>query len=217
MFYSGIGVVLVLLGAVGLLFAARVLLRGGWLLGWLRGMFGFAVLALGLLVGLAALDVFSYRQILTEKSLATVSFEKVETQKYNATLVDAEGNEQRFELYGDQWQLDARLVKWSGSLAGLGIKPGYRLDRISGRYLSLEDERHARRSVYALAESPYGIDLWAWLNGASSQMPWIDAVYGNAAFVPMEDGALFEVTLSHTGLLARPLNDPAKEAVNRWQ
>ena len=48
-------------------------------------------------------------------------------------------------------------------------------------------------------------------------MPWIDAVYGNAAFVPMEDGALFEVTLSHTGLLARPLNDPAKEAVNRWQ
>ncbi|TQV81293.1 cation/multidrug efflux pump [Exilibacterium tricleocarpae] len=217
MFYSAIAIVFILLGLVGLLGAARVLLHRGWLLGWLRGMLGLGILSVGLLIGLMAFDIFSYQQILTEKSLATISFEKVASQKYNATLVDGDGNEQRFELYGDQWQLDARLVKWSGALAGFGIKPGYRLDRISGRYFSLEDERNAKRSVYALTESPYGIDLWAWLNQSTSTLPWIDAVYGNAAFVPMEDGALFEVTLSHTGLLARPLNDPAKDAVTRWQ
>ncbi len=217
MFYNAVAVAFVLICLTGLYLAGRVLLRKGWLLGWLRGMCGMVVLALGLLVGLIAFDIFSYQQILNEKSLATVSFKKLASQRYNAVLVDADGREQRFELYGDQWQLDARLVKWSGAMAGFGIKPAYRLDRISGRYFSLEDERSARRSVYPLVESRYGIDLWAWLHQANRELPWIDAVYGNATFVPMEDGALYEVTLSHTGLLARPLNDPAKQAVSRWQ
>jgi len=35
--------------------------------------------------------------------------------------------------------------------------------------------------------------------------------------LPMGDDALYEVTLSNTGLLARPLNDPASKALERWQ
>jgi hypothetical protein len=33
----------------------------------------------------------------------------------------------------------------------------------------------------------------------------------------MEDGALFSVVLSNSGLLARPLNERARVAVNRWE
>ena len=39
----------------------------------------------------------------------------------------------------------------------------------------------------------------------------------SAAFLPMADEALYEVTLSNTGLLARPLNDGAKKALEHWQ
>src|SRR5690625_5714508 len=56
----------------------------------------------------------------------------------------SDGTEQEFDLRGDQWQLDARIIKWQGFVAAMGVKPGYRLDRISGRYYTLEDERSAR-------------------------------------------------------------------------
>ena len=48
-------------------------------------------------------------------------------------------------------------------------------------------------------------------------MPWIDAVYGSATYLPMADGAVYEVRVSPTGLLARPLNDVARKAVAGWK
>jgi hypothetical protein len=131
--------------------------------------------------------------------------------------VDSEGRESLYELAGDQWQLDARLIKWPNALATLGVKPGFRLDRISGRYYSLEHERNAERTVYALNESQMGVDVWAFFHGSENVPPVIDAVYGSATFVPMADDALYEILLSHTGLLARPLNQPAQAAVTDWQ
>jgi hypothetical protein len=47
-------------------------------------------------------------------------------------------------------------------------------------------------------------------------MPGVDAYYGTATYLPMADGARFEVTLSRTALLARPVNDAARQAVGDW-
>lgn len=215
MFYEGLALGTIVLGLLLLFFSLKVLVRRGWILGWLRGMCGALLVAGGAILALAALDIFSYQQILAEKTIATLSFERLGTQDYRAVLVDASGNEQRFKLKGDQWQLDARIIKWPGAMASLGVKPGYRLDRISGRYYSLEKERNAERSVHSLGQSQYGVDVWQWLQGYSDLLPFVDAVYGSATFVPMDDGALFEVTLSNSGLVARPLNESAQSAVGK--
>jgi len=215
MVYDGLAILVAVLSLLVVWLASRFLLRGGWFLGWLKGMLGFALTALALVIALIAWDVFSYQQLLDEKSVATVSFERLDSQLYRAVLVDGRGVEQRFELRGDQWQLDARLMKWKGFVAGLGIAPGYRLDRLSGRYYSLEKERSSERTVYALNPSKGDADVWAWLNRWS--LPFVDAHYGSATFVPMSDGALFEVSLSHSGLVARALNERAQSAIERWQ
>ncbi|MCG8573994.1 MAG: hypothetical protein MI810_03860 [Flavobacteriales bacterium] len=217
MFYEGLAVAVVVLALLLLLLSLKVLIRTGWFLGWLRGMFGLVLTGGGVLLALTAYDVFSYQQILAEKAIATLSFEKLGTQRYQATLVDAEGAEQTYELLGDQWQLDARIIKWPGILSAWGVKPGYRLDRISGRYFSLAKERNGERSVYALSQSEFGIDVWAWLQGAGQSLPFVNAVYGSATFVPMDDGALYGVSLTSSGLIARPLNERAQMAVSRWQ
>jgi len=47
-------------------------------------------------------------------------------------------------------------------------------------------------------------------------VPWADALYGSATFMPMADGAAYEVSVSQAGLLARPLNDAARAAVDAW-
>lgn len=215
MFYPILAILITFIGLGILYFSIKVLVKRGWILGWLRGMWGLILVALGLTMGLSAFDLYSYEQIVEEKSVATISFERLGPQRYNATLVDSDGNENRYELAGDQWQLDARILKWPDTLAAVGVKPGYRLDRLSGRYYSLEMERNAERTVYGLDDSPLGVDIWAAFRALDTAL--VDARYGSATFVPMADGAIYEVMLSHTGLLARPVNEPAETAVSRWE
>lgn len=217
MLYDGIAIGFAFIGVVVLILTVKSLFSRGWFLGWLKGTFGICLIAVAATAGLMGWDAYSYNELLDETSVATVSFEKLGEQHYQAILVNAAGNEKRYELRGDQWQLDARIFKWGPSLAKAGLKPGYRLDRLSGRYYSLEKERHAERTVYDLNPSKTGIDLWSWWKAIDSRAPWLDALYGSATFVPMADGALYEINLSHTGLLSRPLNERAQEAVKRWR
>ena len=216
MFYTLLSVFILLLGALLVYRAVKTLSRTRWLLGWLRGMFGLALVASAGALAMVAFDIISYKQLLAEQPVATLSFQQTDEQNYLATLVHSDGKELEFDLRGDQWQLDARIIKWQGFVATMGVKPGYRLDRISGRYYTLEDERSAERTVYDLSDSPWRLDVWQWLRRYPQIMPLMDANYGSATFVPMADNALFEVSLSNTGLLARPLNDPAREALAIW-
>ncbi len=216
MVYSAIAAVAALLALMVAYSAAKLLWKDSWILGWLRGMFGLGMLALAVVFVFIALDIFSYRQIQTEQTVATLSFDKKADQVFEVLVVDAEGVEHRYKIKGDQWQLDARIIKWTGALSNVGIKPGYRLDRLSGRYYSLEKEREEDRTVYAFNESPVGVDVWAWLREAKERLPIVDAVYGSATYLPMADEAVFEISLSAAGLVARPVNDQARSAVSGW-
>jgi hypothetical protein len=48
-------------------------------------------------------------------------------------------------------------------------------------------------------------------------VPWVDALFGSATFVPMADGALYAVSVSQSGLIARPANQAARNAVAGWR
>ena len=174
-------------------------------------------LVLAIFFGLTGLNVFGYQQILVEESVATLSFEKVDEQTYDVVLAQNNGEEKRYSVSGDLWQVDVRLIKWKGFLASLGFTPGYQLDRLQGRYLTLEQERSAKRTVYSLSEPDIGFDLWSAIKLSATWLPVVDATYGNATFVPMADGAIFAVTMSNSGLVARPLNDRADLALKEWQ
>lgn len=215
--YIAITFVIAFIALLLVFWGGKVLLKGSWLLGFLRGTVGLLLLGGALLIVLVALDVYSYRNLADEHSVGTVSFERLDPQHYMVKFSDEDGLAQEFELYGDQWQLDARMLKWKGPLARWGVHPAYRLDRLSGRYLTLQDERNKERSVYALSESSHGVDVWSSLRGLGNRLPVVDAVYGSATFLPMQDGAVYEVRISHTGLLARPLNNQAQSALNEWQ
>lgn len=217
MVYTALVGVIIVLALVIVLGAGRLLLKGRWIFGWIRGMAGLLLLLLAAVLVFGALDLYSYKQLSKEETVATLSFTRQDPQHFKVSLVPSTGTEQQYELYGDLWQLDARLLKWNKSLSGLGLRPSYRLDRLSGRYYSLEQEKTQQRSVYQLGQSKSVVDIWRWLREYGGGVAVVDASYGSATYLPMEDGALFAVNLSGTGLLARPLNDRAKEAVERWQ
>ncbi len=204
----------VLIAIVIVLFviAIKSLLVAGWFTKWLRGSLGFLALALTILGGLLALDILSYYKSIDGEVLATLKFEQIEKQHFEAELVNSEGQLTVYDLWGDQWQLDVRLIQLQGLFNS--ELPSYKLDRLSGRYLSLEQEKNSQRSVYGFIKTPT-VDTWPWLL-EQQWLSMIKAKNGSAAFMPMSDGAIYEVRLFHKGLQASPVNEQAKLAVDTW-
>ncbi len=163
---------------------------------------------------LSAWDLYSYRAVLDESPVASVEFQQRGPQHYEATVTLADTSLQ-YQLFGDQWQLDARVIKWNSSLARLGFEPVFRLERIAGRYQALEDERNKPRSVHAIARSEV-FDLWHWLKRSEALLQFADAEYGSATYLPMSNGARFQITISGLGLVARPQNAEAERAIDNW-
>ena len=71
------------------------------------------------------------------------------------------------------------------------------------------------RSVYALSE-PVPLDVWQFARRYPKLLPGVDAHYGTATYLPMAHDAIYEVKMTRTGLIARPLNEAATEAVGNW-
>jgi len=218
MLYSGFIGIVIVLALIAAYSGLKMIGRGTWLLPWLRGTLGLGLVIFALLLILIGVDMMTYRQLINDKPLGTISFQKKGDQHYlgTLTLIDT-GVEKEYDIRGDQWQIDARIISWTGLLKMLGAKPGYRIDRLSGRYYSLEDEHRKKRTVHQLQNSEYWVDFWKIVRSSGNAVPLVDAVYGSATFLPMEEGAFFEISLTANGLKARPMNDVAEKAINRWK
>lgn len=216
MIYLGVAIVLAIVAALILLLSLRLLI-GNWIIAWLRGSAGLLLLGGAVLLGLAAWDLHGYQQISDVRPIATLAFNKIDNKQFTVSMVDQAGEELRYQLSGDLWQLDVRLLQWVDTLARLGVKPGYRLDRLSGRYLSLEDEQNLPHTAVNLRSDQSVFDVWAWLRGVNRYFSLIDAQYASAAYLPMVDGVLYSVSVGRVGVVAQPLNERAKLAVAQWQ
>jgi hypothetical protein len=174
-------------------------------------------LGAGALLAIVGLNMRTYQRLTYERPVATLEFEEKGPQRYLATLTRLPtGVEQKFELAGDEWQVDARVLKWSGYATLLGLDSRYRLERVSGRYRDVDQDRTAPRSVYALGETPV-IDLWSLAEAHPSWFFFLDGLYGSATYLPMAAGAEYDVTLTQSGLIARPRNDMAKTVSRAWR
>lgn len=214
--YLIISAIFVVLAVVLTLWVIKLLFKKNWFLGWLKGSFGVVLIFGVFVLGSMAYDVYSYKQLESEQNIATISFVSLGEQHFAANFSEYGKSQSTFELHGDQWQLDSRIIKWKGIFTRMGLKTGYRLERISGRYLLLDDERIKKRSIYPVSASINGVDVWSWLKQSKNDA-LVDARYGNSTYLPMVDGGQYQISLSASGLLARPLNQPAIDAVEQWR
>ncbi len=187
---------------------------------WRAGI--YALLSLSLFMAsanglLSSLNIHNYQRLINETELAQISFKRLAPQHFlvDIRLADSAAINQ-FEVSGDEWQLSARFIKWKPPLTLLGVDNLYQLDRLQGRYREIEQERLAPRSVYSLG-SQSSLDLWTISRKLVGYLPWLDAFYGSAVYLPMQDKARFSISAGLGGLLARPLNPEASEALENWQ
>ena len=182
----------------------------------MHGSSSLALFALAAAIGLLGANLLTYQRLTHEQPAVEARFTKAGEQRFDTLLTYPSGATQQLVLAGDEWQIDARVLKWRSLANLLGFDTAYRLERISGRYADLARERTAERTVYAL-NPPDRVDVWSLGRTWRRYLPWVDARYGSAVYLPMQDGAQYEVFVSQSGLVARPLNEAARQAVGGWK
>ncbi len=205
-----------LLALALILSGGRHLRRGRIVRGGTHGLVGIVIGCLAAIVLLIGINLLTYARFTAERPVGDISFRKLAPQRYAVVFVRHGGGSVRTTLDGDEWQLDARIIKWKGIATVLGFEPLYRLQRLSGRYENISEARAKPTSVVALAHEP-GLSLWNLAHHDANWLPLVDASYGTATYLPMADGATYHVSLSTTGLLARPANTAAAQAVRNWE
>jgi hypothetical protein len=184
------------------------------------GTFFFGAGALVLFVAIAAcflvLNLATYARLTHEQQAAHVTLRQLGERRYVATVQAPKQPARHYELSGDEWQIDARVLKWRGFATVIGFDTAYRLERLSGRYSDVAAERTRPRTVYSLAPET-GLDLWTLVRRHHRYLPLADALYGSAAYVPMAEAAEYDVSVSASGLVVRPANEAARQAVGGWK
>lgn len=166
---------------------------------------------LAVLGAFAATALLGYRRLTTETTVATLAARKLGEQRYDVRIEYPDGTRRHVDLAGDQWQLDARVVKWEPAAVMLGAPALYRLDRISGRYADAAQESERARSVVALGEDN-PLDLLDVRRRFPQWLGWIDADYGSGAYLPLVDGGVYRVSLAPAGgLIARADEETARK------
>jgi hypothetical protein len=167
------------------------------------------MLVTALLFGTLSVSTWGYRALTREEVVLVVTTVQTGPQRFDARVQFPDGNMEIYPLRGDELYIDARVLKWKALGTILGLHTDYQLDRISGRYRALEDERNAPRTVYPLS-NPSLVDLFDLRQRNAWLAPLVDAEYGSATFIPAADEARFEISLSTTGLLVRRVQEPGR-------
>jgi len=180
------------------------------------GTGGCLCLALAALAGAIFLNLHTYARLSYEQPVAQLHFVAVGEQHFQAALITPDDTLRLADLHGDEWQLDARVLKWRPLANLFGFDALFRLERLSGRYRDIEQENSRARAAVALHAGNPGLNAFSLARRVPRWAGLVDAEYGSATYLPMADGATYEITLSQSGLLARPANDAARETIRRW-
>jgi hypothetical protein len=217
--------IVALIGGLLLVRGLAALFRGRVASGLLVGVGGAGFLAAAAIAALLALDVQTYGRLTYERPVATITTRQLGPQYFEATVIqpgqgeEAPDRSNLYPLHGDEWRIEAQVLKWKPWANVLGLDTQYRLDRLSGRYQSIDQEINAERSVHPLsggdprvAGLPWKVSAWDSARKYRKYVDAVDTLYGGGAYMPMADGAKYEVWITQSGLVARPVNDAARNA-----
>jgi len=165
--------------------------------------------SLSALFGTISIAIQGYQALTREEIAAIVSVEPTGKQQFKARFSMPDGSEKIFSLAGDQLYVDAHILKWKPLVNIFGLHTSYELDRVAGRYATMNDETTKVRTVHSLSkEKPLNIfDLrqrFGMLN------PLLDVEYGSATFIHANSPEKFRLMVSTTGLLIRKIDKEPK-------
>jgi len=163
-----------------------------------------AICALFTLYGSVAIQAYSAGRDIRVAHIHASRIANAATPTLSVELVlyDQSGaitSDKAYLVQGDEWMVQADIVKVSGALTIVGLHSGYKLTRLEGRFDDPNQERNARHSVVTLNGGDDS--FFSWTRTLSPILaPFIDAEYGSATF---NGAGNFNIYVSQTGLWAK--------------
>lgn len=161
--------------------------------------------------------IFSYKNLTDETPIATLYFETKKDVSspsnkhvYIARFVEPrELRSEAFDIYGDQWRIDAQFLKMKNLANLIGIKPKYYLERIEGRYSDINLQNSAEKKAYLLQDGDYP-SIFNW-------NPFVDAEYGTSSYVNISTDRDFKVYRTNSGIyIQADKKEPNTKGECRW-
>lgn len=206
-------ILMIVMGAVAVvcaLLSMRILFRSGWFLGWLKGSLGFALLIATAVLCLTIYVLKDYRVLSDDGSLGNVALSRTTGQQYSLKLSEGDLAPVAYTIEGDFWTISYRILDFS-LLPGAGALPvAYQLEGVSARFLTLEQELKAKNVPVVVNQM--GQKIWP-LMVFLDQLGVLRARVAELEFVPVIDGALFDVRFQEDNIQLLPLNEPGKAVI----
>jgi len=157
------------------------------------------------LVASMGLTILTYVRLTAEAPIAKMYFEPLDDDVFEAHLA-ASGDVGIFEIYGDQWRIDAEFIKLKPWANVMGMDARYKLVRFEGRYRDTEDENTKPKMAYDLGQGD-ALDL---VNYLAEWNFLVDAEYGSSTFTDIAEDTLYTVYRTQSGIIVRsePILDP---------
>ena len=148
-------------------------------------------------------NLYTLHRLTDESPIAELQFRQTGIQEFEATIAYGDFcNPEKYLLYGDQWRMDARFLKWRPWANLIGFDSMYRIERLGGRYVDVQDENTRRHLSYKL--HPEGlVDLPVIMDRYNGPLSPVDTFYGSSVYDVMREGTLFRVYRAQSGLLVR--------------
>lgn len=140
---------------------------------------------------------------LTQETLAaTVTITPKQEKNFVARIVYPDGFSETFNLAGDEVQLEANILKWKPWANILGMKTGYRLDRIRGRFKDIDEETVVKPTLFNVDVVGKG-NIAKWREEFNTLSILVDVEHGSASYVSARESKVYELYVTTSGLLFR--------------
>lgn len=174
---------------------------------WVRVSVFLVVVLSVALVAFMGLTILTYVRLTAEKPIAKMYFERLEDDLFEAHLASVgDGDIGVFEIYGDQWRIDAEFIKLKPWANVMGMDARYKLVRFEGRYHDINDENTKPKMAYDLGLG----DVLDLMNYLAEWNFLIDAEYGSSTFTDIKQDTLYTVYRTQSGIIVRsePIPEP---------
>jgi hypothetical protein len=169
----------------------------------IRISLSLAVVAVLAFVLLISASIHTFRALTGETLIAEIEFDRAGDKRYRAHLRTGDFcSEQAFPLLGDQWRIDAQFLKWHYWAGLLGLESQYRLERLEGRYVDVNEQNQAPTLAHALAP-PSAIDIGVFAGRLGGLNFLADASYGSSTYHDIDTGRVYLVYKSPTAIFTR--------------
>jgi hypothetical protein len=146
---------------------------------------------------------YTFQRLTQETPIAEISFDPLGDKVYRASLSTGDRcRVEHYDIYGDEWRVDARFIKWKYGAMLFGLDSMYRLDRIEGRYQDVDEQNRRHTQAYALPPAT-AIDAMGLAAGLGRLGFLLDTRYGSSTFDSIDVGREYRVYKTQTGLITR--------------